>query len=235
MTPEHTHPSRPDAGGETASLLLEPSLFYHPPYERPLEDEFAWHLVKYLNPVTSLAYQVKVETPCANFWVDFVVEHAGRRVGFECGELEGGEDDEQERLRDALVLGTGSLDVLYRLRGADLVHRLHDCLLLVARWDPDLFSARGQVNLGTLASPEAQAHRPLRHETLARIAYPQPDAEDSYEGEAFTWPAPADAPGLVVRRLGRDNPAGWIRDYDRALAHYGVSDDHLGAQWAKTA
>lgn len=222
--------------GETAQILLEPSLFYAPPYERPLEDEFAWHLVKYLNPVTALDYQVKVETPCAHMWIDFVVEHGGRRIGFECGELEADADERQEQLRAALILGSGQIDVLYRFRGADLAHRLHDCLLLAARWDPELFSARGQINLGTLASPEAQAHRPLRHETVARVGYAHPEAEDTIDGESFTWPArEGEQPVLVVRRLSRDNPAAWMRDYDRALADYGVSDDDLGRQWAKSA
>jgi hypothetical protein len=229
---------------QAAPILLEPSLFYDPPYDRPLEDEFAWHLVKYLSPVTALSYQVKVETACANVWVDFVVEHGGRRIGFECGELDGSTDegssvDEPERLRAALILGTGQVDVLYRFQGHDLVHRLHDCLLLVARWDPDLFSTRGQVNLDTLASPEARAHRPLRHETVARIACTPAELaaedEDVYEGEPFAWPAAEAEAVLVVHRLSRDNPAAWIRDYDRALAHYGVSDDDLGTRWAKTA
>lgn len=235
MRPELTplrYPPVPTDGG-AAPIHTEPSLFYDPPYERPLEDEFAWHLVKYLNPVSALSYQVKVETPCANFWVDFVVAHRGRRFGFECGALDAEVDEEQEQLRQALIMGTGQIDVLYRFRGDDLVHRLHDCLLLVSRWDPDLFSDRGQVNLVTLASPEARMHQPLRHETVARVVYAQPEQEDNYDGEVFEWPT-VETPALVVHRLCREQPAAWIRDHDRALAYYGVSDDRLSTQWAKT-
>lgn len=231
-------PKRPSlfpalTGEPEAPVLAEPSLFYAPPYERPLEDEFAWHLVKYLNPVTALGYQVKVATPCAHFWVDFVVEHGGRRIGFECGELEAEADDRHERLRAALLVGSGEVDVLYRFRGVDLVHRLHDCLLLAARWDPELFSPRGRLNLDTLASPETQAHRPLRGETVARVAYRTDEEEGAAEGEAFTWPAP-EQPTLVVHRLSHDNPAAWVRDFDHALAHFGVSEERLSARWGKT-
>ena len=62
--------------------LVEPSLFYDPPYERPLEDEFAWHLVKYLTPISRLDYQVKCDTAKAKVWVDFVVETGQGTSGF---------------------------------------------------------------------------------------------------------------------------------------------------------
>ena len=216
---------------EAHPQFLEASLFYDPPYERPLEDEFAWHLVKYLNPITGLRYQVPVETPCANVWVDFVVEHGSRRIGFELGPLdEAAAEDDQERLRDALVLGAGALDVLYRFRAADLLYRPHDALHLAARWDRTLFSERGRINLQTLASPEARACHPRPHETVARVAYEAPPMEDG------DLAYPEDVPGeLVVRRLSRAHPGAWMQAYDEALAHFGASDDALGQRWAKSA
>lgn len=234
----HEH-SRPRLVGGTEQPeahhpLLEPSLFYNPPYERPLEDEFAWHLVKYLNPVTALDYQVKVETACAHFWVDFVVTLGHHRVGFECGEMEEAPDEQQLRFREALLLGAGTLDVLYRFRGVDLMHHVHDCLFVASRWDPALFSSRAHVNLGTLAQEEVRACRPGRSNDLLRVRYRQPRVEDVYEGEAFQWPGMPSAE-LRVRRLSRENPAAWVRDYERALAHYGVSDDDLGTRWARSA
>ena len=214
--------------------FVEPSLFYDPPYERPLEDEFAWHLVKYLRPITGLRYQVRVETPCAPLWVDFLVEHGARRVGFEVGPMDGAIDEEQDRLRDALVIGSGALDVLYRFRGADLMYRLHDALLLAAHWDAGLFTERGRINLNTLASPEARTCHPRPHETTARILYTVPAEEGAIDGEPFTYPE--EMPGeLIVRRLSRANPSAWMRDYDAALVHFGGSDDRVGRQWAKSA
>ncbi len=221
---------------EVHPQFLEPSLFYDPPYERPLEDEFAWQLVKYLQPITGLRYQVKVATPCANVWVDFVVECGTRRVGFEVGSLEDATDDDstETAYRDALVLGSGALDVRYRIRGADLLYRPHDALHVVAAWEPGLFTERGRINLHTLASPEARGCRVRLHETVCRIVYEAPTAAGEVDGEAFDWPAdvPAD---LVVRRLSRAQPGAWMRDYDAALLHYGVSDEAVSRQWAKSA
>ena len=228
------------ASEEGAHPLTEPSLFYDPPYERPLEDEFAWHLVKYLNPISGLLYQAPAQTPGGTFWVDFVVECGAasepvRRIGFEIGDLEPATpDDEGERLRDALLIGTGALDVLYRFRGPDVLHRLHDCLLLVARRDADLFTHRGRINLETLASPEAAAYRPHRHDATLQLAYERAEDVDVYDGDVFAWPAEA-PPELVVRRLSHDHPAACLRDYDRALAHYGITDEQLGKEWARSA
>ena len=229
-----------DASEAGAHPLTEPSLFYSPPYERPLEDEFAWHLVKYLQPVSGLLYQAPARTPAGTFWVDFVVERGGgsepvRRIGFEIGEGDGvAQDDESERLRDALLVGTGALDVLYRFRGLDVLHRLHDALLLAARQDADLFTRRGRINLETLASPEAAAYRPGRHEATLELVYEPSEGADVHDGDAFAWPAGAPSE-LVVRRLSRDRPAAWTRDYDRALAHYGVPAEEIGKEWARSA
>ena len=219
--------------------LIEPSLLYDPPYERPLEDEFAWHLIKYLRPIAGLRYQVKVETPCTHAWVDFVVEHGARRIGFEIGSLDdpdlsGLPGEDGERYRDALVIGSGALDVLYRFRAADLLYRPHDALYLAAQWDPTLFSERGKINLHTLASPEARPCRPRPHETLAQVIYEAPEVEGHVEGEAFAWPQDV-PPVLVVKRLSRANPSVWMHAYDEALAHFSVPDERLEQRWAKSA
>lgn len=58
---------------------------YSPPYASPIENDFAWHIVKYLDESVSLLNQYPVETICGLFIVDFVaVTSEGRRVGFEC-------------------------------------------------------------------------------------------------------------------------------------------------------
>ncbi len=230
----HTAPRLRKPTPEPHHPLIEPSLFYDPPYERPLEDEFAWHLIKYLRPIAGLRYQVRVETPCTNAWVDFIVEHGARRIGFEIGSLEEG-DEEQERYRDALVIGSGALDVLYRFRAADLLYRPHDALHLAAVWDQTLFSERGRINLHTLASPEARLVRPRPHETIARVTYAAP--EETFEaspGDEVTWPQDV-PPVLVVKRLSRANPGVWLTAYDEALRHFGVSDNRLEHRWAKSA
>lgn len=107
---------------ETLNLSNEPSLYYDPLYERPVEDEFAWHLVKYLAEGCRLNDQPEVQTPSYTFWVGFVVEQSGpertQRSGFELGDYSLGpcepSADTQRRLqlRDAFVIGASRLDLL---------------------------------------------------------------------------------------------------------------------------
>lgn len=215
------------------ALLLEPSLFYDPPYERPLEDEFAWHLVKYVRPIAGLRYQHGVELGSLRCWVDFVVEIGPHRIGFEIGDLEAGEDAQAQLYRDALLVGTGAVDVLFRLRAVDVLHRLPDVLVLVAGVQPDLFSERGHVNLRTLATPEARAFRPLPGATPLRLAYPEPPVDDPTDEAPLPWPVPA--ADLVVRVLRRDQPTAWLRAYDHAVAHFGLTPDQLGGGLAQSA
>lgn len=224
---EHTSPNAAprllvDNGPD--HLLVEPSLFYDPPYERPLEDEFAWHLVKYLQPIIGLQYQVKVTTACSNAWIDFVVEAGSRRIGFEIGNLDPKVDAETLHYRDALVLGTGYLDVLYRFRGEDLMYRIHDALHLASKWDADLFSPRGRINLHTLASDEARAFMPRPHDAEVQLTYVAEDHADQ------------DLPQeLIVRRLSRAYPASWMHDYDHALGRFSNTGDTTPTHWAKSA
>lgn len=195
----HINPTGSPAPRRDAPLRLDPSLFYEPPYERPLEDTFIWHLVKYLNPVDGVLYQARAATPCAPCWVDFVVELNGRRIAFEIGDLEDAADGRQEALRDALVVGSGAVDTLYRLRAADVLDALHEVLYLIARWEPELFSHRGHVNLRTLAAP------------AVREVLPPLDADE-------VRAALDDETDVRVRRYSRTVPATWVSRYDEALA-----------------
>lgn len=229
-----------DDASRVPSVLAEPSLFYDPPYERPVEDEFAWHLVKYLDPAVALAYQVKSDTPCAPVWIDFIIEQGARRVGIEVEDLPRGtrglstEPFAASLRRDALVLGSGRLDVLYRVRAEDVLAHLHDVLLLMARIDPALFSERGRINLHTLASVEAR-NLPLRPEAgLLRIVRPAREDESEVEGERFGWPE-RPAGEVVVRRLSADRPAPWHRAYEEALAEFGIDLDEGTRGWARSA
>ena len=110
--------------------------------------------------------------PGALFTFDFVIEApvtdasgavtGMRRVAFEIGGARGLREHERQLRRDASALASGATDAIYRLRGSDLLDHMEDVLYLVAQWDPELFSRRGQINLKTLASPEARA-RPAAH------------------------------------------------------------------------
>lgn len=126
---------------------------YKPPYDSPLEDSFAWHISKYLGNRTTLAKQVQTATSFGTFFLDFVSRSpSGRRVAFECDGRDFHRDPVRDICRDAVVLDSGAVDAVYRLRGQDLHYHLEDCLYVLARWEPRLFSVTGVYQLSLLAS-----------------------------------------------------------------------------------
>lgn len=220
-------------------MTYEPSLFYAPPYERPIEDEFAWHLVKYLDPRAGVQYQARVETPAGPFWVDFLVElpepqGTVRRIGFEISEPEA--DAEADALRDGLLVGQGALDALYRFDSHDLLYRLHDALWCVRAWDASLFSQRGRVNLETLASLDALrlSLRADAREVAMPYALPDPFAGQTFDGEILE-PEEGEARTMRVLHYSAAHPSTWMVQHEAALAHFGITPEQAGRRWAQSA
>jgi very-short-patch-repair endonuclease len=133
--------------------LTEP--YYEPPYGSPLEGRFAWAFVKCLHPEALFQKQASVQTICGNFRLDFLVCKDSMRVGFEC-DGQDFHDPERDLWRDALVLSQQSVDQIVRLRGTDLYREMDDCLFVLSRWFPELFSERWHANLGAAASFDAR-------------------------------------------------------------------------------
>jgi len=129
---------------------------YNPPYDSPLEDEFAHNFVKYAAPLDAFDTQFTAETMCGRFIVDFVVRLENHVIAFECDGKDY-HDESRDEWRDAMILGTGNVDTIYRLRGSDLYYHMDDCLFVISRLDPCVYSHRGLVNLETLASIEARS------------------------------------------------------------------------------
>jgi hypothetical protein len=202
-------------------LLDEPSLFYDPPYADPVHDTFAWHLVKYLKPGSGLRHQVDgPRAPTVDLGIDFVVEQGTWRVGFMCGASDAGR--EHDRRCDALRIGQAAVDVLYRLRAEDVEARLHDALLLVAKWDAALFSERGRINLNTLATSEARAVHPGPDDTVVTVAYDA--AREAVEADT-----------LRIVRVSRSHPEGWRPVYEQARRAAGLPAGPPPKRWARSA
>jgi hypothetical protein len=184
---------------------------YLPPYDSPLEDLFAYNITKYLHDSVRLERQVEVKTICGVFRMDFVADCGAKRVAFECDGRDyhdGGRDE----WRDAMILDTGSVDVIYRLRGSDLHTHLEDCLFAIRVMDRELFSERGLVNLETLASAEARKTVGIRRE-LTTIRY---------HGLRLVW---------IFRRT-RGGPEGFREGLvEYAKAHGGGNLDGLMESW----
>ena len=227
---------RLDARDWAESLVSGPD--YTPPYPGALQDEFAWHLVKYLRDDAHMEAEVQVELPGALFTLDFVVDlpvassapvrkgavrrvaptGLRRRVGFELGGGRSLRDHNLRLRRDATLLANGAVDTVYRLRGSDLLHHMDDVLYLASQWDADVFSERGRINLKTLASPEARALdvRPEQPSVLVPYALSTDDAVSAPERHLWHV-ANGEAPHILVRRLDRRFPSVWQPYADRLV------------------
>ena len=65
-------------------------------------------------------------------------------------------DVQYDAWRDAVILGEGFVDNIVRLRGKDIYSREYDCIYVVSRWQPTLFTERAVKNLRTLATEQCK-------------------------------------------------------------------------------
>ncbi|MEX0747244.1 MAG: hypothetical protein WD275_04530, partial [Rhodothermales bacterium] len=128
---------------------------------------------------------------------------------------------------DALALGAGVVDVVFRVRGRDLEERMYDCLHLIAQWEPHLFTPYGRRIFASRASVEARRHMPDAEDDLLTIGYPEPAPEEVVAfGDVIEWPPfMAEHRQIVLRRLSREHPDYWERQYERASLVYGTKID----------
>lgn len=223
------------AASSVHHLLQEPALFYHPPYETEAEDDLAYQLVATLAEKAGLQYRAPMGTSYASFEVTFLVEHGRQRVGIQVTRSSEGQDAVDAAYHDTLLIDAGLVDILYRFDEADLQDRLFDGLCLIARWNPTLFSDRGLAKIEAQASPAGRAFFPTPGQENGPIALVLPAEEDEWMGESFVWPSEEAGDRLTARRMSRYHPAGWMREVDEALAHFGITVDQLRGNWAKTA
>lgn len=208
--------------------------FYEPPYEGAVQDEFAWHIVKYLREDAVLLSEVDLEVDMAGghalFKVDFVVEVSGpggkRRVAFECGGERNLRDHQRRLRRDAALIASGAVDAVYRLRGSDLLDHMEDCLYLVAQWEKaagverlDLFSERGRINLDTLATREAKNLRLRPEQAAAMVTYEIDPEQEEYFSERHLWHAANGTnPFILLRRFDARFAEAWEAHVDEAVS-----------------
>ena len=126
--------------------------------ESELELEFLHQLEKYFRSDLLVETQFRVPTRCGEFRLDFRVSDGDRSLGFECDgtDFHGDKAFVRDEFRDALILGEGAVDAIYRLRGPDLWYHPADAFYVIAATDPWLFRRQGAQNLERLASPGAR-------------------------------------------------------------------------------
>lgn len=115
-------------------------------YDSPIEDIFAWHCRKYLRDDIEFDSQVEIDTKHGKFFIDFVISTKDYKLAVECDGKDFHEGHRDE-IRDAIILGEGHLDTIYRFRGSDLTYSPTECVWLMSVIDPIIFSRRGIVQL----------------------------------------------------------------------------------------
>lgn len=130
-------------------------LHFSPPFDSPLEELFAYHFMKYQLPETTLYPQVQINTICGPYWLDFAAKYNDKIIGIECDGKDY-HDTNRDFWRDSMILGTGTIDAIYRFSGQDLNYHINDCLFLLSESEPQIFSERGIINLRQLYTSEAR-------------------------------------------------------------------------------
>jgi hypothetical protein len=202
----------------------EVALFYDPPYENEVDDRLARHLVAYLTPAASLEYKANVWAAYSACSFDFMIDLGTRRIAIDYSATP---DDLAGALvedNDALALGAGIIDIVFRIRGRDLEERMYDCLHLIAQWEPNLFTPYGRRIFASRASVEARRISVGGADDVLSVAYPEPAPEEVVAfGDVIEWPLfLAEHQQTVMRRLSRERPDYWRRQYERASLVYGT-------------
>lgn len=179
---------------------------YHPPYDSPIEDMFAWSLAKYMNPDLALHTQVEIDTFAGRFRLDFLATSPNCKIGLECDGKEYHRYD-RDMFRDSIILGATSIDAIYRFGGAAIHYSLDDALYTLSTVEPGLFSPRGRTNLKQLATRDPYI----------------------YDGTEFIIRfSTRDTPSIWIRALRRDHPNPvWKRLFAYAEAHSTLSLDAM--------
>lgn len=129
---------------------------FDPPYDSPIEEAFAWDLVKHLTREVEFTKQVECKTPAGDFRLDFTASLNGRTIGIECDGKEY-HGTVRDVWRDAAILAACEVEAIYRFRGQDIWHRINDCMFLTCRFEPLLFRPGKFSGLRVPASDECRA------------------------------------------------------------------------------
>jgi hypothetical protein len=207
------------------------SAIYEPPYESPLEDIFAWNIIKYLSNSIVLEKQVTLDTICGAFRVDFVVHKRLAKIGLECD----GRDYHNpvyDEWRDAILIGSNQLQAVYHFPGRGIFHHVAGCLAALSIWEPTIFSDAGTINLRTLAREVFQDERYVRER---RIFVPWPISDPEAATDDQDEPAAQFPDGFDVWRTSwTEEPRIWKIMYDFAEQCGSSRLDDVITRWETT-
>jgi hypothetical protein len=187
--------------------------------ESPLEEMFIHKFEKYLAPDVAIFPQFEVPTIAGTFRLDFLLTIADKKIAFECDGKEF-HNEFRDEFRDGLILGTGTIDAIYRFRGKDLHTFLDDCIYLIYHFDKELFNNRYQLIFPQLISidlKERLVERPLEYNEMTLLGYNAITDEGIHVG----WLE------LRLERRDKNKPGHWKVLYDFAKHNPGHNIDQL--------
>jgi very-short-patch-repair endonuclease len=162
------------------------------PCDSPIEDIFYREFQKCVASEAVILRQFECQTPVGAFYLDFLVSRHGRHLGFECDGKDF-HDRPRDSKRDRAIVDAGQAHRIYRLRGHDISHHLHDALDLIRIREPSLFSERGHHIIEALAArePERRDEIPEYYWGFSSAAFRwfvrKDDENDVYDEALVCW------------------------------------------------
>ena len=157
---------------------MDKKSFFEPPYDSPIEEQFAWHFTKYVHPDIELLTQYEIPTNHGTFKLDFAIQVNNKIIGIECDGKEF-HNIWRDVWRDIAVIENSIVSEVFRFRGCDITYHINECLIVLSWYYPDLFDSRGIENINRLADKEVlnEDFYKERNMSLIEFAYKGFDEE----------------------------------------------------------
>ena len=126
---------------------------FEPPYDSPIEEQFAWHFAKYVHPNIELFPQYEIPTSHGTFKMDFVIKIKDKLIGIEC-DGKNYHNIGRDFWRDIAIIENSRIKDIFRFRGSDITYHINECLIILSWYYPDIFDERGISNLTKLADKD---------------------------------------------------------------------------------
>ncbi len=110
--------------------------------ESPIEEILLNHIVKFLANETKIITQYPISTISGNFRADIALKNGKKVVVIECdGEKHHTKDrdDWYDEWRDTLILIQRKAQVIYRVKGTDILNNLYKVFAIIYAHDEDMF------------------------------------------------------------------------------------------------
>lgn len=151
---------------------------FDPPYGSKIEYLFAELLVKHLRDEVDFSAQKECVTLCGKFILDFLATTPeGNKIAFECDGKEY-HDPHRDEWRDAMIIGSGYADEIYRIRGSDINYHLYEILYAISIFSPNIFTERAKYILSKEANEYVVKNPPGLHETSYQASFYREDERE---------------------------------------------------------